>query len=509
MCMIFDFNQNTIKNFNFLKSIDNLVELYACSLEIPDYKNEYLTPLSKSNYLKGKNEIDYFNNELTMIFLLTNSDSEVDGEILLKLISDDKKIVFTTDGFEKNITPVRFQKIIEVLVKWCRNILLVENIEYDFTFKETEFLKPTELILTAGPLVSHYENIFCIDAVKNGWNKEWSKYLDKFESEFSNFVGSKHAIATSSCTGALHLSLLACGIGKGDEVIVPELTWVATASAIKYVGAKPVFADVDIDTWCIDTNNLESLLTENTKAIMPVHLYGNPVNMAELMTFAVNNNLKVIEDAAPAIGATYDNKKVGSFGDFGCFSFQGAKLLVTGEGGMVVTDNDELFNKFKKLWDHGRVPGTFWIDELGYKHKMSNLQAAFGVGQLENIEVLIEAKRRNYNRYKENLAEVSGIKLNTTGENTESIYWMTSILLKQEMGLDRNTFMKDLKSMNIDTRPVFPSISQYPIWGERHDENVNSKIIGENGVNLPSGVNLSTNEIDYISESIISLLRDF
>lgn len=505
--MSFNFNKNTIKNFHFLKSIDSLVELYACSIKIQDYSKENLIPLSKSNCSNVEKETEYFNNDLLLTYLLINSYSQVEGEIFIELVPEDKKIIFTTNGFEKNIEPQKFQEIVEGLVIWCRNILLAENIEYAFKFTENSYTKPTELILTAGPLVSHYENIYCIDAVNNGWNKEWSKYLDKFESEFASFVGSKYAIATSSCTGALHLSLLACGIGEGDEVIVPELTWVATASAIKYVGAKPVFADVDINTWCIDTNNLKSLLTEKTKAIMPVHLYGNPVNMEELMLFAKNNNLKVIEDAAPAIGATYDKKKVGSFGDFGCFSFQGAKLLVTGEGGMVVTDDDDLFNKFKKLWDHGRVPGTFWIDELGYKHKMSNLQAAFGVGQLENIEVLIEAKRRNYRRYKENLSGLAGIKLNTTGENTESIYWMTSILLEQEIGLDRNTFMEDLKNMNIDTRPVFPSISQYPIWGEHHEENINSKIIGENGVNLPSGVNLTTNQIDYISSSIISLLR--
>ena len=167
--------------------------------------------------------------------------------------------------------------------------------------------------------------------------------------------------------------MLAGGISEGDEVIVPELTWVATASAIKYTGAKPIFADIDIDTWCIDTGQLENLVTEKTKAIIPVHLYGNPAKMDEIISFAKKHNLIVIEDAAPAIGATFDGTKVGSFGDFGCFSFQGAKLLVTGEGGMVVTDNEDLFNKFKKLWDHGRVPGTFWIDELGYKFKMSNL----------------------------------------------------------------------------------------------------------------------------------------
>ena len=240
-----------------------------------------------------------------------------------------------------------------------RNTFLARKIDYDFEFQDKEYNKPEDLILTAGPMVSHYENIYSLDAVNNGWNKDWSKHLDSFEEKFSDFIGTKYAIATSSCTGAIYLSLLAGGISEGDEVIVPELTWVATASAIKYTGAKPIFADIDIDTWCIDTGQLENLVTEKTKAIIPVHLYGNPAKMDEIISFAKKHNLIVIEDAAPAIGATFDGTKVGSFGDFGCFSFQGAKLLVTGEGGMVVTDNEDLFNKFKKLWDHGRVPGTF------------------------------------------------------------------------------------------------------------------------------------------------------
>ena len=506
--MSFNFNKNTIKNFNFIKSINSLVELYACSLEIPDYEKDALIPLSRLNYLESGEKEAYINSELTLTYLLTDCNSQVEGRVILELVPEEEKIVFTTNGFEKIIESNKFEKIIETLVTWCKNILLVENISYGFKFTETEYKNPTELILTAGPLVSHFENIYCIDAVNNGWNNEWSKYLDKFESDFANFIGSKYALATSSCTGALYLSLLACGIKEGDEVIVPELTWVATASAIKYVGATPVFADVDLDTWCIETEQLESLLTKKTKAIMPVHLYGNPAEMNKIMSFAKDNNLKVIEDAAPAIGATYDNKKVGSFGDFGCFSFQGAKLLVTGEGGMVVTDNEELFSKFKKLWDHGRVPGTFWIDELGYKFKMSNFQAAFGLGQLENIDTLIEAKRRNYLRYKNNLSNVEGIKLSQAGDNTQSIYWMTSILLDQNLNISRDTFMEELHKLNIDTRTIFPSISQYPIWGKKYKENINSKFIGNNGINLPSGVKLTNNEIDYISNAVISLLEN-
>ncbi len=510
--MSFDFNKHVKKNFKFLKQIDNLKKVQLCSLDLVSETSEYLVPNALINTDIAKLNKDYFDNDNILNFSLSgqeNSDSY--GYFILLLDEADSKIIIDEINLMSEISNEIFNNAVTILKNWCEEALLATNFDLmpdkNYKLKEEEYSGPSELILTAGPLVTHYENIFCHDAVNNGWNKEWSKYLDKFEESFSEYIGSKYALSTSSCTGALYLSLLACDIKEGDEVIVPELTWVATASAVKYTGATPVFADVDINTWCIETDNLESLLTEKTKAIIPVHLYGNPSEMKKIMKFAKKNDLKVIEDAAPAIGATFEDKKVGSFGDFGCFSFQGAKLLVTGEGGIVVTDKEELFSKFKKLWDHGRTPGTFWIDELGYKFKMSNLQAAFGLGQLENIELLIEAKRRNYERYKNNLSNVSGITLNSAGKNTQSIYWMTSLLIDPETGIKRDSFINDLKKLNIDTRTVFPSISQYPIWGKKYEENVNASVISKNALNLPSGVLLTTNEIDYISDSVIKLLK--
>ena len=502
--MSFNFVSNTQKNFKFIKSINSVVYLYICSFEIKNILNGILIPLSKVNV--QDDDRDYLSNKNILKFLLQNKNEEILGEISIELIPKQEKLIFKTMNLDNNLNSNQFNEVVKTIDKWCKNILLAKNIEYSFDFKIETYKPPKKLILTAGPMVSHYENIYTFDAVNYGWNNEWSKYIDKFETEFSRYVESKFAIATSSCTGALQLSLLSCGIGTGDEVIVPELTWVATASAVAYTGATPIFADVDINTWCIDSSKLDNLITKNTKAIIPVHLYGNPANMDEIMKFASKYNLRVIEDAAPAIGATYKDKKVGSFGDFGCFSFQGAKLLVTGEGGMVVTNDENLFGKFKKIWDHGRVPGTFWIDELGYKYKMSNLQAAFGLGQLENIETMIESKRRNYERYRKNFSGIENININVAGKNTQSIYWMTSILLNSETGIQRDKIMEYLRHKNIDTRPVFPSISQYPIWGKKYKENKVAKLIGENGVNLPSGVNLTFDEIDYISDTVISFI---
>ncbi|MEE6251615.1 MAG: DegT/DnrJ/EryC1/StrS family aminotransferase, partial [Bdellovibrionota bacterium] len=352
-----------------------------------------------------------------------------------------------------------------------------------------------ELILTAGPSISAKERFYGFDAVKSGWNNNWATYLTEFEKSFAEYVGSKYALATSSCTGALHLSLLALGIGEGDEVLVPELTWVASASVIRYVGAKPIFVDVDPKTWCIDVNDMQKKINSKTKAIVPVHLYGFVANMGAIMELAQKHSLKVVEDAAPAIGATYGDKKVGGFGDVGCFSFQGAKLTVTGEGGMLVTDNEEVFEKIKSFWNHGRKPGPgFWIDRLGYKYKMSNVQAALGLGQLQRVDELITSKTRIYNKYFDRLSGCDQIEFQEVQAGTSSIYWMSSIKLSANSDVSRESMRTKLLDRKIDSRDVFPCISQYPIWGYEPQINLNANEIGTRGINLPSGVLLRDDE---------------
>jgi perosamine synthetase len=363
-----------------------------------------------------------------------------------------------------------------------------------------------DVILTAGPSISSFELVNSVDAVMNGWNQNHSGYLKKFESEFANYVGAKYALATSSCTGALHLSLLAAGIGPGDEVIVPDITWVATASAVRYVGAKPVFADVNPEDWTLELSDLSSKLTPNTKAIIPVHLYGYAANISKIIEFANLNDLLVIEDAAPSIGTSFNNKKVGTFGDIGCFSFQGAKLLVTGEGGMLVTDNEEIYKRAYKIQDHGRRPGTFWIETLGYKYKMNNVTAGLGLGQLTKVENQIFRKRRINSWYLERLADLKTIKFQKEISGSRSINWMTSFTLSIGSKISRDVFISELSKKGIDTRPVFPSISQYKIWGYTPETPANSKYIGEQGINLPSGANLSIRSVDRITKEIRELL---
>lgn len=364
----------------------------------------------------------------------------------------------------------------------------------------------TEMILTAGPSVSKREISYVLDAAQNGWNQGWNGYLQKLEKAFAAYIGVKHALCTSSCTGALHIALQALGIGPGDEVIVPDITWVATANAVVYVGATPVFADVNPHTWCLDPISFAKAITPKTKAVIPVHLYGHPAPMHEIVPIARKHNLYIIEDAAPAIGAECGGQKVGCFGDFAAFSFQGAKLAVTGEGGMLVTNDEKLYAKAYAIWDQGRVPGTFWINQNGLKYKMSNLQAAFGLGQVEQVERLIEAKRRIFSWYAENLQGCPHVKLNYEMDWARSIYWMTSILVADDSPVDRDQLQKFLKAARIDTRPVFPAISQYPHWPQKQEPQKIALHLGQHAINLPSGVCLTREHVEYICNAIKTAL---
>ena len=360
------------------------------------------------------------------------------------------------------------------------------------------------MILTAGPTISKKEIDYVNDALINGWNSNWNSYIIKLENAFKEKFNVKHALLTSSCTGAMHMAIRALGIGKGDEIIVPELTWVATASVVNYVGAKPIFVDVDKSTWTMDPESLEKSITSKTKAIMPVHLYGHPSKMDVILEIAKKYNLKILEDAAPAIGAKYKNQFCGTFGDIAAFSFQGAKMMVTGEGGIIVTNNDELFENVKQLSEHGRSKNpnnTFWIETIGYKYKMSNIQAALGFAQFERIDELIDKKREIFSWYESNLIDFDGLSLNIEGPDSKSIYWMTSINLQGNFSVSRNELMKLLKLDKIDTRPVFPTISKYPMWySDCHNPNAES--ISKNSINLPSGHNIEKKQVDYICDRI-------
>jgi len=445
------------------------------------------------------------------------------GNALIELISWSKKIfplsAITLRVMADNAHAIAFYKR-HNFVEVERIPLFCEENNQCKVFREAKKMEPVsnyfvrmsysppafigeELVLTAGPSVSAKEVVYVNDAAVNGWNSNWSLYINKFEVAFAEYVGVKYALATSSCTGALQIALMSLGVGPGDEVIVPDLTWVASANAITYVGAIPVFADIELDTWNISSESIESLISENTKAIVVVHMYGHPARMDQICALASKYNLKVVEDAAPAIGAEWNSMRCGSFGDFGAFSFQGAKLLVTGEGGMLVTNNKDLYLAAKKIWDQGRNPNkTFWIDGEGVKFKMSNLQAAFGLAQLERVDALIEMKRRIFSWYEDFLGDCTYIKLNKEVHGARSIYWMTSLILNSNSPLTRDELISQLREKNVDTRPVFPAISQYPIWPLQQSPKPNAKLVGDRAINLPSGVCLTKEKVEYVAKCI-------
>ncbi|NQV08592.1 DegT/DnrJ/EryC1/StrS family aminotransferase, partial [Candidatus Woesearchaeota archaeon] len=253
-----------------------------------------------------------------------------------------------------------------------------------------------KFIPVAEPVLEGNELKYVTECVKTGWISSAGKFVKKFEEKFSKYCDCKYGVAVSNGTTALHLALVALGIKKGDEVIVPNFTFVATANAVVYVGGVPVFVDADKETWNIDVDKIEEKITSKTKAIIPVNIYGHPCDMNKIMDIAKKHNLYVIEDCAESHGAEYNGEKTGSFGDISCFSFYGNKIITTGEGGMCVTNNKELAEKMSMLKDHGMKPERrYWHETIGFNYRMTNIQAAIGLAQLENINKFIETKREN------------------------------------------------------------------------------------------------------------------
>jgi perosamine synthetase len=340
------------------------------------------------------------------------------------------------------------------------------------------------------PSITDLEVQYATDAAKNGWGEKCYDYIYRFENLFKEHLGVKHAMATSSCTGALHMGLSALGVGYGDEVILADINWIASAAPITYVGAKPVFVDILADTWCIDPFKIEEAITPKTKAIIAVHLYGNLCDMDEITRIAKKHNLYVIEDAAEAIGSIYKGKKAGSIGDFGVFSFHGTKTITTGEGGMFVTNHIELFEKVNILNSHGRNPKNpkqFWAETIGFKYKISNIQAAVGCAQIERIDELIDKKRNIFFEYHKLLSSIDGLTMNPIpiDEKVQYGYWMPTVVFDKNLNFDREKLLKIFKENNIDGRVFFYPLSSLPMFDERKDNQVSYGIF-ERAINLPS-----------------------
>ncbi|MFN7014361.1 MAG: DegT/DnrJ/EryC1/StrS family aminotransferase [Bacteroidia bacterium] len=355
------------------------------------------------------------------------------------------------------------------------------------------------------PSITQKEIDYVTDAVKSGWVSSLGKYIDKFEKDFAAFCGVKHAVSTANGTVAIHLALVALGIKEGDEVIVPDFSFIATANAVKHAGATPVFADIDPYNLCINVETIRKKITTKTKAIIPVHIYGHPADMPAINAIAKEHNLIVIEDAAEAHGSSINGQKTGSWGICGTFSFYGNKNITSGEGGMITTNSDELNERLRFLRDHAMSKEKrYWHTEIGYNYRMTNLQAALGLAQLERADELIAKRKEIYKWYKKYLQHFDVVTLNKTYPWADNSYWLVCAELHNYNEEKRSAFMTKMKAAGVDTRPFFYPMSMMPMY-QKADNPITHSIF-EKGINLPTYFDLTEKEVKYICEKIKELL---
>lgn len=371
-----------------------------------------------------------------------------------------------------------------------------------------------ERIPVAGPWITQREIDYVADAAAHAWYANANMYHARFEAAFAAHTGRRFACALPSCTAGLHLALLALGVGPGDQVIVPDITWIASSAPISYVGATPVFADIDPLSWCLDARSFESCITPRTKAVIVVDLYGNIPDMDAILDVARRRGVAVIEDAAEGIGAVYKGRPAGSFGDASAFSFHGSKTLTTGEGGMLLWDDEARHQRVLVLRDHGRQPGDrmFLNSEVAYKYKMSSLQAALGLAQLERIHEIVARKREQFDWYREELGHVEGLALNHEAPGVTNSYWMFTAVLDPSYGLEKAALMELLGARGMDARPFFHPLSSIPAYrGTPEAEAARARNhvahrISPYGINLPSALALTRAQAAYVGRQLRKIL---
>jgi len=338
---------------------------------------------------------------------------------------------------------------------------------------------------------------YVMRALESGWVSSIGEFIDEFEEGFARYCGTKYAVSVSNCTVGLHLVLKSLGIGAGDEVIVPDLSFIATGNAVLMSGARPVFADSDAENLCLSPADLERCLTTRTRAIMPVHLYGHPADMTAIRAFADRHGLAVVEDAAEAHGASIDGRSVGNLGTCGVFSFYGSKNMTTGEGGMITTNDGDLADRCRLLRDHAMSrTKRYWHDELGYNYRMTNLQAAVGCAQLKRASELIDGRRQILGWYREALARDDSISLNRTSSWARPSYWLVCAEFEGIDGEQRSILMQRLRHKGIETRPYFYPMSDMPYMVPAVTPVAHA--VSTRGLNLPTYIGLSQSDISTI-----------
>ena len=331
-------------------------------------------------------------------------------------------------------------------------------------------------------------------------------FVSEFENKFAGYLGIKGAVSTQSGTAAIHIALHELGIGAGDEVIVPALTFVATGNPVVYVGAEPVFADVDPLTWNIDPQDFEKKITKKTKAVIPVHIYGNPCDMEKIMEIAKKNRISVIEDATESLGATYKDQHTGTMGDFGCFSFNGNKVITTGGGGMVIVKETKRLDHIKFLVNQARDESKgYFHPEIGFNDRMTNIEAALGLAQLERLNEFLNKKRAFNNIYRAELESSGDICFQGSYENTESASWLTSFVFRKDM--DISTLQKRLFEKGVPTRRIFTPVVEFPPYSSyRKEDYINSYGVYNKGLSLPSSTLNSEDDIYRASKALKEII---
>ena len=359
-----------------------------------------------------------------------------------------------------------------------------------------------ERISIANPVFNGNEKKYLMECIDTGWISANGRFIEAFQKEFSSFCGTKYALACSNGTVTLHLALRALGISPGDEVIMPTLTYIATANAASYCGAKPVFIDSEKETWNIDPTLIEDAITPRTKAIIPVHLYGLPANMKEILEIGKKYCIPVIEDAAEAHGATWNGCRVGSMGIIGSFSFFGNKIITSGEGGMLVTNDEKLFKKMALLRSQGVDPSKrYWHTEVAYNYRMTNMQAAVGLGQLENVEWHLKKRKEVAGLYQKYLAELvtdGMIIVQEVPEEATHVYWMNSVVLTDKVKVNRDEVMARMEKKAIEMRPLFYPMHIMPPYKDPSVHFPIAERIAARGFNLPSHAGIGEEQVQYI-----------
>jgi perosamine synthetase len=361
-------------------------------------------------------------------------------------------------------------------------------------------------IPVAEPALIGNEKEYVLDCLESSWISSNGKYIERFESAFAEFCGVKYALSCCNGTVALHLALLALGVGPGDEVLVPSLTYVASANAVAYCGARPVLVDSEPDTWNINADLIDKHITSRTKGIMVVHLYGHPTNMDPVLSLAHDHGLFVLEDAAEAHGAEYKKRRVGSIGDIATFSFYGNKIITTGEGGMVVTNDDELARKVRQLKGQGHDPDRrYWFPVMGFNYRMTNIEAAIGLAQVEKIDWHMARRRENALWYRKYLGADARFTLSPEAEWARNAYWMNCVILGTDFPLSRDAAMEKLAQAGVETRPFFYPMHTLPMYRESGSAFPVAEALASRGFNVPSSATLTEEEIAYVCDTLVHL----